>query len=82
MDPTLTPSIVLITDFLQHADLTDFSTFAEIWLAKEDEDERNSKLAEVLWVENGLDLPEDFVGLLLTFLGRFDFEYLDEELID
>lgn len=53
----------------QHADLTELSTSPELWLLKQDADERNAKLSDGLWAENGLDMPEEFITLLLPFLG-------------
>lgn len=67
---------------LQHADLTDFNTSAELWLGKEDEDDRNAKLADAIWIENGLDLPEEFISLLLAFLGTpFDKSFAPTQLL-
>ena len=41
----------------------------EILIAIHDEDEQNSRLAQRLWEENGLDIPEAFLGTLVPYLG-------------
>ena len=45
----------------------------ELWVAAHDEDEQNARLARHLWEDNGLDVPETFLPLLLNYLGRRPF---------
>ncbi|KIJ11894.1 hypothetical protein PAXINDRAFT_157123 [Paxillus involutus ATCC 200175] len=55
---------------LQPFDLTDFDWSPELWVACHDDDEQNARLANHVWDDNGLDVPEDFVDELLGFLGH------------
>ena len=55
----------------QPFDLTDYDWSPELWIACHDEDEQNSRLANQLWDDNGLDVPETFLQDLLPYLGRF-----------
>ncbi|KAI5995298.1 armadillo-type protein [Pisolithus orientalis] len=55
---------------IQPLDLTDFDWSPELWIACHDEDEQNARLANHVWEDNGLDVPEDFLGQLLPFLGH------------
>ncbi|PFH47401.1 hypothetical protein AMATHDRAFT_152123 [Amanita thiersii Skay4041] len=55
---------------LQPFDLTDLDWSPAIWLAYHDEDEQNARLAQHLWEDNGLDVPEVFIDQLLTYLGH------------
>jgi hypothetical protein len=41
----------------------------EILIAIHDEDEQNSRLAQRLWEDNGLDIPEAFLDTLTPYLG-------------
>lgn len=41
----------------------------ELLIASHDEDEQNSRLAQHLWEDNGLDIPEAFLGALTPYLG-------------
>lgn len=43
----------------------------EILIATHDEDEQNSRLAQHLWEDNGLDIPEAFLDTLTKYLGMF-----------
>lgn len=52
-------------------DLTDFDWSPELWLACHDDDEQNSRLAQHIWEDNGLDVPEDFLSDLLPLLGSY-----------
>lgn len=42
----------------------------ELWIATHDTDEQNANLALHLWEDNGLDIPEDYLSDLLTYLGE------------
>jgi hypothetical protein len=42
----------------------------EIWLACHDEDEHNARLAQHVWEDNGLDVPENFLNRLVNYLGH------------
>lgn len=53
----------------QPFDLTDLEWSPEILIAIHDEDEQNSRLAQHLWEDNGLDIPEAFLDALTPFLG-------------
>ena len=41
-----------------------------MWIASHDDDEQNARLAEHLWEDNGLDVPESFLKDLLSYLGQ------------
>ena len=41
----------------------------ELLIATHDEDEQNSRLAQHLWEDNGLDIPEAFFDTLAPYLG-------------
>ncbi|KAI0644913.1 ARM repeat-containing protein [Trametes meyenii] len=53
---------------LQPFDLTELDWSSELWIASHDEDEQNADLADHLWEDNGLDVPEGFLHDLLPFL--------------
>ncbi|ESK85788.1 translational activator [Moniliophthora roreri MCA 2997] len=53
---------------LQPFDITDFEWSPELWVACHDEDEQNARLARHIWDDNGLDVPQGFLDLLLQFL--------------
>ncbi|KAJ3807969.1 armadillo-type protein [Lentinula aff. lateritia] len=55
---------------LQPFDLTDFDWFTELWIACQDEDEQNARLARHIWEDNGLDVPQSFMTQLLNYLGH------------
>ncbi|TIA90061.1 hypothetical protein E3P99_01792 [Wallemia hederae] len=55
---------------LQPIDITDFEFPSELWLACHDEDEQNASLAEHLWDDNGLDVPENFIVKLIPYLDH------------
>jgi hypothetical protein len=55
----------------QPFDLTDLEWTPELWIAYHDEDEQNARLAQHVWDDNGLDVPEGFLDELLVFLGVF-----------
>ncbi|TIC67402.1 ARM repeat-containing protein [Wallemia mellicola] len=55
---------------LQPIDITDIEFPTELWLACHDEDEQNSRLANHLWDDNGLDVSEDFLGKLIPYLDH------------
>ena len=38
-----------------------------------DDDEQNARLANHVWEDNGLDVPEDYLEHLLPFLGKLWF---------
>ncbi|KAH9925947.1 ARM repeat-containing protein [Epithele typhae] len=53
---------------LQPFDLTDLDWSPELWISCHDEDGNNARLANVIWEDNGLDVPENFVQDLLSYL--------------
>ncbi|TCD64479.1 translational activator of GCN4 [Steccherinum ochraceum] len=53
---------------LQPFDLTELDWSAELWIAHHDNDEQNARLAGHLWEDNGLDVPEGFLDVLLPYL--------------
>ncbi|KAG7441044.1 ARM repeat-containing protein [Guyanagaster necrorhizus] len=55
---------------LQPFDLTDSDWSLELWIACHDDDEQNSFLAKHVWEDNGLDVPETFLGALLPYLNH------------
>lgn len=55
---------------LQPLDLTELDFAPSLWIAAHDEDERNRQLAITAWEDNGLDVPDSFVPLLIPFLGE------------
>ncbi|PBK90411.1 ARM repeat-containing protein [Armillaria gallica] len=55
---------------LQPFDLTDSDWSPELWIACHDDDEQNSFLAKHVWEDNGLDVPESFLGALLPYLNH------------
>jgi hypothetical protein len=50
-------------------DLTDLDWSPELWIASHDDDEQNARLAEHLWEDNGMDVPEGFLKDLISYLG-------------
>lgn len=62
--------VFMITFELKPFDLTDMDWSPEIWIANHDDDEQNARLAQHVWDDNGLDIPENFLGNLLPFLGQ------------
>lgn len=55
---------------LQPFDLTDLDWSVELLIGCHDEDEQNARLARHLWEDNGLDIPESFLGILLEYLDH------------
>lgn len=55
---------------LQPVDLTDLDYSEELWIAAHDEDEQNANLANHLWDDNGLDIPETYLTSLLGYLAH------------
>ncbi|GAA5855038.1 hypothetical protein JCM8547_002355 [Rhodosporidiobolus lusitaniae] len=55
---------------LQPLDLTDLEFSAILWVLAHDVDERNRELALTVWEENGLDVPEAFLPLLIPLLSH------------
>ncbi|KAI8978208.1 ARM repeat-containing protein [Trametes punicea] len=53
---------------LQPFDLTDLDWSPELWIACHDEDEQNARLANHIWEDNGLDVPESFLKDIIPFL--------------
>ena len=43
----------------------------ELWITRFDSDEQNAWLAQHVWDENALDVPEDFFDFSLDFLRTF-----------
>ena len=50
-------------------DLTDLDWSPELWIACHDDDEQNARLAEHVWEDNGMDVPEAFLKDLISYLG-------------
>ncbi|BGP36319.1 translational activator of GCN4 [Rhodotorula kratochvilovae] len=55
---------------LQPLDLTEAEFPAALWILAHDVDERNRELAEIVWQENGLDVPADFLPRLIPLLSH------------
>ncbi|GAA5827172.1 hypothetical protein JCM11251_001152 [Rhodosporidiobolus azoricus] len=55
---------------LQPLDLTDLNFPANLWVLAHDVDERNRELAATVWQENGLDVPDGFLPLLIPLLSH------------
>ncbi|TFK50812.1 ARM repeat-containing protein [Heliocybe sulcata] len=55
---------------LQPFDLTDLDWSIELWIAMHDSDEQNARLAQSVWEDNGLDVPEAFLVPILPYLGH------------
>ncbi|GJE94641.1 ARM repeat-containing protein [Phanerochaete sordida] len=53
---------------LQPFDLTELDWSPELWIACHDDDEQNVRLAEHLWEDNGLDVPESYLQSLIGYL--------------
>jgi hypothetical protein len=51
----------------------------ELWIAAHDEDEQNANLANHVWDDNGLDIPETYLNTLLRYLGQYDPFYHQDE---
>lgn len=51
----------------------DWST--ELWIACHDDDEQNSRLATHLWEDNGLDVAENYLSYLMSYLGKRHIQY-------
>lgn len=58
-----------MTHATQPFDLTDLDWSAELWIACHDNDEQNARLANHIWEDNGLDVPETYLNDLAPFLG-------------
>lgn len=59
----------LIYMYAQSLDLTDLDWSPELWIASYDNDQQNARIAQHIWEENGLDVPEPFFVDLQHFLG-------------
>ncbi|CAL1711997.1 unnamed protein product [Somion occarium] len=53
---------------LQPFDLTDLDWSPQLWIAYHDEDNQNARLAQHLWEDNGLDVPQTFLQDVLPYL--------------
>ncbi|KAL7422316.1 translational activator of GCN4 [Cryptotrichosporon argae] len=53
---------------LQPVDLTELNYSPELFIATHDADEQNAKLAEHVWEDNGLDVPEVYLETLPGYL--------------
>ncbi|KAG2115671.1 armadillo-type protein [Suillus cothurnatus] len=53
---------------IQPFDLTDLDWSPQLWIACHDDDEQNARLANHVWEDNGLDVPEDFLDKLMNYL--------------
>jgi hypothetical protein len=42
----------------------------ELWIACHDDDEQNARLARHAWEDNGLDIPETYLDVLIGYLGE------------
>lgn len=60
---------LLIHYTTQPFDLIDLDWSPELWIASHDDDEQNARLAQHVWDDNGLDVPEKYLEDLLPFLG-------------
>ena len=58
---------------LQPFDLTDVEWSPEVFIACHDEDGQNGRLARQLCDENGLEIPEEYIYNLISFLGEDSF---------
>jgi hypothetical protein len=54
---------------LQTLDLTDLDWVAELWIARNDADQQNARMARHIFEENALDVPEMFFKDLKPFLS-------------
>ncbi|KAG2084813.1 armadillo-type protein [Suillus discolor] len=57
---------------IQPFDLTDLDWSPQLWIACHDDDEQNARLANHAWEDNGLDVPEDFVDKLMSYLEHIN----------
>lgn len=55
---------------LQPVDLTELNYSEELFIATHDNDETNAALAEHLWEDNGLDVPETYLDSLIRYLAH------------
>lgn len=55
---------------MQSFDLTEREWLPALWTACHDADDQNANLARVIWVENGLDVPETFMVDLIPYLSH------------
>lgn len=53
---------------LEPVDLTELHFPVELYIARFDKDEPNANLADAIWEDNGLDVPEEWRSKLLPFL--------------
>ncbi|CAI2178661.1 6583_t:CDS:10, partial [Funneliformis geosporum] len=53
---------------LNYLDLTEIDFACELWVSCYDEDENNSKLALILWEDNGMDVDPNYASELLPLL--------------
>ncbi|KAG1774599.1 armadillo-type protein [Suillus placidus] len=53
---------------IQPFDLTDLDWSPQLWIACHDDDEQNARLANHVWEDNGLDVPEEFLDKLMNYL--------------
>ena len=53
--------------------MTELDWSPELWIACHDDDEQNARLAEHLWDDNGLDVPESYLQSLIAYLGVYSF---------
>jgi len=68
----------LCSSFSQPFDLTDLDWSPQLWIACHDDDEQNARLANHVWEDNGLEVPEDFFDKLMNYLGMpFMFLHLE-----
>ncbi|WFD34946.1 translational activator of GCN4 [Malassezia cuniculi] len=51
-------------------DVTEYEFLAPVWLAVHDDDGECARLAQCVWEDNGLDVPEVFAGELVPLLGH------------
>lgn len=64
-------SLIDLNYSLQYLDLTDLDFSPDLWVACQDEDDRNRKSALSIWEENALEVPESFVSSVLVYLGEW-----------
>lgn len=56
---------------VQALDLTDLDWAAELWIMRYDNDQHNARLAQHVFDDNALDVPESFFDTLRPFLGKY-----------
>ncbi|KAG2028990.1 hypothetical protein BDR03DRAFT_1055554 [Suillus americanus] len=63
---------------IQPFNLTDLDWSPQLWVACHNDDEQNACLANHMWEDNGLDVPEDFLDKLLNYLAALQDFYQEK----